>query len=397
MNTLTPTRPVRYSSRLLHPAQKQVSVGVLSTYPPTQCGLATFSAALVNGLHQAGVTDIGVVSVGDDDALSDSPHVVGQLIPRDALSVSRVAQLLNRYDIVIIQHEYGIYGGEDGDEVLEVMRRLRTPVIVTLHTVPLQPTAHQKHILEAVIEEADVAVTMTAIARQRLLAVYTVDPSRVAIIPHGATIPLPVAPTSGHSPLLLTWGLLGPGKGIEWVIEALAMLGDDVPTVNYVVAGQTHPKVKAQHGEQYRRFLQDKVRRHGLQDRVEFDSTYRTVDSLLDLIAKSTCVVLPYESIDQITSGVLVDAVAAGRPVVATAFPHAVELLSGGAGMLVPPRNPDSLSKAIRKVATEPALVQSMTQRAASLAPMHNWASVASTYKVVGESLLQTASLEARS
>ena len=397
MSTLTPTRPTRLPSRMLHPAQKQVSVGILSTYPPTACGLATFSAALVNGLYQAGVTDIGVVSVGDDDSLSDSPNVVGQLIPRDALSISRVAQLLNRYDIVIIQHEYGIYGGEDGDEVLEVMRRLPTPVIVTLHTVPLQPTAHQKHILEAVIGEADIAVTMTAIARQRLLAVYSVDPSRVAIIPHGATIPLPVAPTSGHPPLLLTWGLLGPGKGIEWVIDALALLGDDVPTVNYLVAGQTHPKVKEQHGEQYRRFLQDKVRRHGLEDRVQFDSTYRTVDSLLDLIARSTCVVLPYESIDQITSGVLVDAVAAGRPVVATAFPHAVELLSGGAGMLVPPRNPESLSKAIRKVATEPALVQSMTQRAASLAPMHNWATVASTYRTVGESLLRASSLEVRS
>ena len=397
MNTLTPTRPVRNSSRPLQPFQKQVSVGILSTYPPTQCGLATFSAALVNGLRQAGVTDIGVVSVGDDDTPSASPCVVGRLIPRDSMSVSRAAQLLNRYDVVIVQHEYGIYGGEDGDQLLEVMRRLHAPVIVTLHTVLLQPTAHQKHVLEAVIDEADVAVTMTAIARQRLLAVYTVDPSRVGIIPHGATIPLPVAPSSGHSPLLLTWGLLGPGKGIEWVIEALAMLGSDVPQVNYVIAGQTHPKVKAQHGEQYRRFLQDEVRRHRLQDRVEFDSTYRTVDSLLDLIARSTCVVLPYESIDQITSGVLVDAVTAGRPVVATAFPHAVELLSGGAGMLVPPRNPESLSKAIRKIATKPALVQLMAQRAASLAPMHNWANVASAYKAVGESLLQSATLEARS
>jgi glycosyltransferase involved in cell wall biosynthesis len=396
MNTLTPTRPAGIAARPVHPHRKQLSVGILSTYPPTQCGLATFSAALVNGLHHAGVIDIGVVSVGDD-APTDSPRVIGHLIPRDVMSISRVAQLLNQYDIVIVQHEYGIYGGEDGEEVLEVMRRLRAPVIVTLHTVLLQPTAHQKHILEAVIDEADVAVTMTAIARQRLLGVYTVDPSRVAIIPHGATIPLPVAPAPEHSPLLLTWGLLGPGKGIEWVIEALAMLGDDVPTVNYVVAGQTHPKVKAQHGEQYRRFLQDLVRRHGLQDRVEFDSTYRTVDSLLDLIARSTCVVLPYESIDQITSGVLVDAVTAGRPVVSTAFPHAIELLSGGAGMLVPPRNPEALSKAIRKVVTNSDLVQLMSQRAASLAPMHDWASVASTYKVVGESLLQTASLKAHS
>lgn len=209
MKTLETTRPVQTFSRSVHPSQRQLSVGILSTYPPTACGLATFSAALVSGLARTGVVDIGIVSVGDDDHLTDVPLVVGQLIPRDALSVSRVAQILNRYDIVIIQHEYGIFGGDDGDEILEVMRRLRVPSIVTLHTVPLQPTAHQKRVLEAVVNESSAAVTMTSIARQRLLSVYDVQPSRVVTIPHGATIPAPVAPAQEPTPLVLTWGLLG--------------------------------------------------------------------------------------------------------------------------------------------------------------------------------------------
>ena len=372
--------------RSLHPSQRQVSVGVLSTYPPTQCGLATFASALVNGLRRCGVAEIGVVACGDDESLLHSPDVVGRLVPRDALSVSRVAQILNRYDVVIVQHEYGIFGGDDGDEVLEVLKRLQKPVITTLHTVPLQPSTHQRRVLEAVVAESDTAVTMTAIARQRLLAAYSVDSSRVVTVPHGATIPNPVAPTSDSSPLVLTWGLLGPGKGIEWVIDALALLRDEVP-VRYVVAGQTHPKVRATDGERYRHMLQRRVKRSGLEHLVTFDDEYRSLGSLMRLVSRSSCVVLPYESIDQITSGVLVDAVAAGRPVIATAFPHAIELLSDGAGILVPPRDPEALVRALRKVATDPAGLRAMAARAAALAPMHNWISVASAYLTLGRSL----------
>lgn len=178
------------------------------------------------------------------------------------------------------------------------------------------------------------------------------------------------------------------GKGIEWVIDALALLKDEIPPMKYVVAGQTHPKVRAQSGESYRRMLQDRVADHGLQDWVTFDSQYRSLGALLRLVAQSTCVVLPYESVDQITSGVLVDAIAAGRPAVATAFPHAVELLSGGAGILVPPRNPVALSKALRRVATDPVALRCMADKAADLAPRHNWTTVADSYKQLGASLI---------
>ena len=378
-----------FDPRSFHPSSRRPSIAILSTYPPTQCGLATFSSALANGLAGCGLTEVGVVSVGDSENLTDPERVVAQLVPHDALSVSRVATVLNRYDVVIVQHEYGIYGGHDGDEVLEVMKRVRPPIVTTLHTVPLQPTAHQKHVLEQVVELSACAVTMTAIARQRLLSVYEVDASRVITIPHGATIPRPVAPSHEPLPRVLTWGLLGPGKGIEWVIDALALLRAEDIEMHYVVAGQTHPKVRATHGDEYRTMLERRARARGVDDLVTFDSRYRSLDSLLSLIAQSTCVVLPYESIDQITSGVLVDAIAAGRPVVATAFPHAVELLSGGAGLLVPPRNPDALFRALSRVATDKSVVRTMTARAAALAPMHNWSTVADSYRALGENLLR--------
>ena len=388
MPTLALPLPSEPGSLTLHPAGRRPSVAIVSTFPPTQCGLATFSSALANGLAVCGVTEVGIVSVGDREDLTDMRRVVGQLVPNDALSISRTAQVLNRFDVVIIQHEYGIYGGNDGDEIVEVMKRVRSPMISTLHTVPLQPSAHQKRVLEEVVELSTCAVTMTNIARQRLLSVYEVDESRVVTIPHGATVPRPVTPRQDPLPQVLTWGLLGPGKGIEWVIDALALLRSRGVEMRYTIAGRTHPKVKANAGEDYRHMLQKRARTLGVHDLVDFDSEYRSLDSLLELVAQSTCVVLPYESIDQITSGVLVDAIAAGRPVVATAFPHAVELLSGGAGILVPPRNAEALSRALHRIATDRPALRMMESRAAELAPMHSWFAVAESYRRLGESIL---------
>ena len=169
------------------------------------------------------------------------------------------------------------------------------------------------------------------------------------LIPHGAATPgaepaggdrRPTADPHG----LLTWGLLGPGKGIEWAIDALSMLSDLRPAPEYVIAGATHPKVRERHGEAYRDMLVDRAATAGVAGHVVFDDTYRDLESLTELIQSADLVVLPYDSRDQVTSGVLVDAVAAGRPVVSTAFPHAVELLASGAGIVVPQRDPEALA-----------------------------------------------------
>lgn len=375
------------SSRFSSGISNQASFGILSTYPPTACGLATFAAALANGLEKIGVKQIGVVLVGDEQTDAHDNRVVAQLRPGSPASLSRAVEVLNLFDFVIIQHEFGIFGGDSGAELLDLMSRLTSPSIVTLHTVPLNPTPQQRFVLESVIAKSTASVTMTAIARERLLSLYDVNESKVVTIAHGANVPNHVARVNPHIPSALTWGLFGPGKGVEWVVDALSLISDLDPPMNYMVAGRTHPKVLLSKGEEYREMLQSRAASLGVSSRITFDPQYRSLSSLQNLVSSSTCVVLPYDSTEQITSGVLVDAIAAGRPVIATQFPHAVELLSDGAGILVPHKDPDALAAALRCVATRPDLVQSMSRRAAQLAPPHMWTAVARAYTKLAQDI----------
>lgn len=368
------------------------SLAIVSTYPPTACGLATFATSLADGLRANDVCDVGIVrALTDSDRVGgtgDSPShdgdgnfgVVAELHRGDRESVARAADVLTTYDVVLLQHEYGIFGGDDGSEVLDLLGRLSTPVITTLHTVPLHPSRSQRRVLESVAAASRATVVMTEVARQRLTALYDVDQSRVRVVPHGAAVPESIPSPTDGPPTLLTWGLLGPGKGIEWVIDAIALLAESAPDLTYIVAGRIHPNVMAREGDAYRRMLRQRARDRGVAARVVFEDGYLSAESLVDLVSRATCVVLPYDSTDQITSGVLVDAVATGRPIIATRFPHAIELLADGAGILVPHADPWALASAARVVATDFASVAWMARRASLLAPRHRWTTVARSY-----------------
>jgi polysaccharide biosynthesis protein PslF len=361
------------------------SYAMVSTYPPTQCGIATFAAALSGGLYEYG-DDVGIVRVGADGE-SPAKIVVAELNDADGHETIDAMYELNRADVVIVQHEYGIYDGPDGESIVPVLEGIDRPTIVVAHTVLEHPTPHQRSVLEAVVRAADAVVVMTEAGRVRLCTNFDVDTRKISVIPHGAAVSDAVRlEDSKERPKLLTWGLLGPGKGIEWAIDAMAMVGDVRPKPLYVVAGKTHPKVKEYEGDTYRDML---IRR--AKDRhvdVVFDDKYRTVPALSQLISESTMVILPYDSPDQVTSGVLVDAIAAGRPVIATAFPHAVELLSSGAGIVVPRRDPEALADAIRTALTTPGSVKAMAAEARRLAPELAWPAIASRYAALGEELL---------
>lgn len=356
------------------------SLAIVSTFPPTACGLATFAAALAGGLSNNGVTDIGVVRCAVDTIPVRDERVITTLEPGRTQSIKEAAVALNSYDCIFLQHEFGIFGGEDGDDVVRLIDHLDVPLVTTLHTIPTRPTNHQRATLERVIGDSDRVVTMTNAARDRLLNFYDVDPLDVVTIPHGATLPPPVAPRPAPVPTVLTWGLLGPGKGIEWVIDALAEVSDVIPQITYLVAGRTHPKVKAREGESYRESLRDRARARGVESRVVFDQIYRDVPELIELVRSSSVVVLPYDSDDQVTSGVLVDAVAAGVPVIATDFPHARELLSDGAGVVVPHRDPQAIARALRTIVTQANVAREMRRRAEELARLHDWTLVAEKY-----------------
>jgi glycosyltransferase involved in cell wall biosynthesis len=368
-----------------------MSYALLSTYPPTQCGLATFSASLLAHLPGPG-DDVAVVRVLDESLPSLAGHVVHNLVNGSAASAAAAAAMLNRFDVVIVQHEYGIYGGPDGQDVIPLLRALRVPSIVVLHTVLACPTDRQRRILEEIVDTASAVVTMTQTARSRLLDLYGASPGKALVIPHGAADNRVARPSGGERsrPRVLTWGLLGPGKGIEHAIDAIALLRGRGLRVDYQVAGQTHPRVLARDGEAYRRSLEARARARNVVDSVHFDARFLPAEALSRLIGGANAVLLPYDSAEQVTSGVLIEAVTAGRPVVSTGFPHAVELLGSGAGLLVERQDPAGIANALWRVFAEPGLSARMTSHSAALAPQLLWPAVASAYRELASSLTMT-------
>jgi polysaccharide biosynthesis protein PslF len=366
--------------------------GILSTYPPTQCGLATFSAALVDSLRSP--SDIvSVVAVGDARRTDYPVEVTHQWVRGSGGGAVAAAAHLNSRDVVIIQHEYGIFGGPDGVDVLAVGRALTVPVVVVLHTVLTAPTQSQRAILTELVSLSDVVVTMTWTARQRLIEQYGVDPDRITVIPHGAgdthlTLSGAVARPQRARPVILTWGLLGEGKGIEWGIAAMAALRDLDPLPVYSIVGETHPKVLEREGEAYRRMLVAETRRLGVDELVCFEDRYLATKELQQTVQDADIILLPYDSVDQVTSGVLVEAITAGKPVVSSRFPHAVELLAGGVGALVDRQDPEQIADALRTILTDPATASRMSAKARSLAPELLWSAVGARYRDLAAGLI---------
>lgn len=354
------------------------SIGFVSTFPPTVCGIATYTASVVEAI--VGRTPrgrLGVVSLSDDPpAKRHSPVVFGHRTGNRA-SLRTTTAILNMYDTVSIQHEFGIYGGRDGSEVLDLVSDLTVPTAVTLHTVLSHPTPNQRSITETLCDLATRIVVMSETAASRLVELYDVEPDRISVIAHGADRAFAGSSLeAGDRPLLMTWGLIGPGKGFEWAIRAFAGLTDMSPLPRYLIAGATHPNVRRESGEDYRASLVALTDELGLNEVIEFDDRYLERPDLARLVRSASVVVLPYKSAEQVTSGVLVEAIAASKPVVATPFPHAVELLAGGAGAIVPFDDPDTLGATVRQILTDSSTRSQMTERAGQLATDWYWPTI---------------------
>ena len=367
--------------------------GMLSTYPPTQCGLATFAAALSDSLRTRH-DRVKIIAMVDGHQGGFPAEVDHQWVRGEKEGAARAAERLNSTDVVILQHEYGIFGGTDGSEVVDAINMLTVPVITVFHTVLEAPTANQRFILEDLAERSHTIVTMTATARHRLVTKYRVDAAKVVVIPHGADethLTGRFRPRMNARPTILTWGLIGSGKGIEWGISAMSMLADLNPAPLYKIVGKTHPKVVEFEGERYRDGLEQQVRDRGLEGFVEFDARYLSIPELQEIVAGADIVLLPYDSKDQVTSGVLVEAVTAGKPVISTRFPHAIELLSSGMGILVERESPVQIADAIRRLISEPNTAQEMASAARRMAPELLWSAVADKYRDVAAHLMHTA------
>jgi len=235
--------------------------------------------------------------------------------------------------------------------------------------------------MEGLCELTERIVVMSENAASRLVDRYQVEPGRITVIAHGAD-PAFAGPSlvTGGRPLILTWGLIGPGKGLEWAIEAFADLSDMRPRPRYRIVGATHPHVLRESGESYREELKELTSDLGLGQIVEFDDRYLSRRDLARMVRSADVVVLPYESVEQVTSGVLVEAIAASKPVVATSFPHAVELLSDGAGAVVPFGEPHRLAEELRQILSDRETRSLMGQRAQKLATDWYWPTVGARF-----------------
>ena len=294
--------------------------------------------------------------------------------------------------VVSIQHEYGIWGGPDGAHVLDLVRTLRTPSVATLHTVLRHPTPSQHRILADLVSAVEATVVMSASAAELLTHAYGIEPSRVEIVPHGVPN-LPLVDPEGVKPALglegrtviLSFGLLGPGKGYESVIAALPALVRAVPDALYVIVGATHPELLRREGESYRRSLETLAVRLGVADHVRFEGRFVDAAELRTWLLAADIFVTPYPNLEQIVSGTLSYAMSAGKAVVSTPFAYASERLAQGRGRLVEPGSTESLARALIELALDPGLRRDLGQRAYDHSRGMHWGEVAVAYRRIFE------------
>ena len=364
------------------------TVAFVSTYPPVQCGIATFTRDLANAVELHGWTSL-VIPVDQGDVDYADQRVIWRIRKERVEDYERAAHFLNRLQptAVSLQHEFGLFAGEMGQEVLRLVRALKVPLFVTLHTVEPEPREIMKRILRELVTHAQGVMVMSHTAARLLKQVYHVPTHHVRMIPHGA----PDVPFTGtdiaKSKLGLegrrtvsTFGLISRGKGIEDVITALRDVVPNHPDVLYLVLGQTHPNVRAYEGESYRESLTALVEQLGLQNNVHFVNSYLTQETLLRYLAATDIYITPYPNAGQISSGTLTYALACGCAVVSTPYLYAQELLADGRGILVPFRNPKAIADALNRLLSDDAYREGLRRKAYHYSRHTTWTSVGAQF-----------------
>jgi glycosyltransferase involved in cell wall biosynthesis len=395
-----------------------VRVAIVTTYRPRACGIAVFSGDLRRALLEAeSFLDVDIVSIVRGTPPSSPPEVavtIRQDVPSDYPAAA--AELARRQvDVVLVEHEYGIFGGEDGEFVLGLTDELEVPYVVTLHTVLGDPSPRQAANLSALCRRAALVMVFTETARQMVIEQNLATPEQVRVVPHGAPDilnpmhgswrdprSLPSLQTAGmiaavselgldglaDRTVLSTFGLISASKGLELMIRALPPVVAARPDVLYLIAGQTHPEVVKHEGERYRLGLEQLVRDLGLTEHVSFVDRFLSVDELAVLLGRTDLYVTPYRSPEQIVSGALTFAVAAGCPVVSTPYRYAENLLSSGAGVLVPFGDVPRLSAAVLDLLNEPDRLAAARAEARRVGADLSWANVGKvTLEVLAEAV----------
>jgi glycosyltransferase involved in cell wall biosynthesis len=363
----------------------------VSTYTPQKCGIATFTRDLAESVS-AHLTEssVGIAAISEDPRGYDyPPEVVVKLKKQHRPSYSAVAEFLNfsEYDTVCVQHEFGIFGGNEGSYLLDLLRSVRKPVVTTLHTVLAQPADHYRERLCQVVEASDAVVVLTPRAMRILGDVYKVPVEKVRVIPHGIPdVPFVETPpykrrfgAEGRT-ILMTFGLIGPSKGIEDMIEAMPAIVARNPDVLYIIVGATHPGVIMNEGEAYRERLERRVAELGLEGNIRFENRYLTNDDLNSYLKACDIYVTPYPTREQISSGTLAYATGMGKAVVSTPYYYAEDLLADGRGRFAEFRSPESLAATINDLIADNRGRHEMRRRAYEFGRRMVWRSVGQEY-----------------
>jgi len=369
-------------------------VAVIGNYLPRECGIATFTTDLCDSLAAENPpASLFAVAVNDADAEYTYPDRVRlELRESDLSSYRSAAEFLNfnNVDLVCLQHEYGIFGGEAGSHILWLLRSLKMPIVTTLHTVLRDPNPAQRRVMEELAALSDRLIVMSERSSQFLQQIYHVPAGKIDLIPHG-TPDLPFVDPNfykacvdaeGRS-VILTFGLLSPNKGIENVIRAMPRILEKHKDVLYIVTGATHPHIRRREGDRYRESLEALARELGVGDNVKFYNRFVSKDELVEFLGSADLYITPYRAEAQVVSGTLAYAVSAGKAIISTPYWHARELLADDRGILVPFDDPDAIADAAIGLLEHDALRHAMRKRAYLHARGMIWTNVARKYREV--------------
>lgn len=377
--------------KFLREVLNHANIAYVATYPPQECGIATFTKDLATAISKyTPFSDPMVVAVSPTAGIEQYPKIVKcEISKADRKSYLDAAEFVNQSNVcaVSLQHEYGIFGGPDGEYILDFLEALEKPVIATLHTVLFSPSDNQRRIVQRIAELSKAVVVMVKMGEQMLVENYGIPRDKVVVIPHGVPNVHRVNPSVvkralgiSNRPVLSTFGLINRGKGIEYAIQAMPGILEKYPDALYLVLGETHPGVRNYEGESYRKELLQMVADLKLEKNVRFNNRYLTLEELVNYLCATDVYITPYINRDQITSGTLAYAVGCGKAIISTPYLYAEEVLSNGRGMLVDFRDSQGIARAAVHILSNPALREEMEARAYRYGRRAAWFNVAIDY-----------------
>jgi glycosyltransferase involved in cell wall biosynthesis len=371
----------------LEEKERKIRAIYISTYLPRKCGIASFTKDLTNAVNVLNPTNLAEIMAVTKDGSEDFPwEVKFKIREQEVATYIDAANYINSSsaDVVNLQHEFGIFGGYDGEYILELTSRIKKPLITTMHTVLTDPRPNQLRITKKLAQTSDAVIVMVESARERLIKIFGVEEDKIVVIHHG----VPDIPYGGEGyykkelgigerPVLSAINLLSENKGLEYVIESMPAIVKKFPNLLYLVIGQTHPEVLKHDGEKYRKLLQEKVKQLGLEKNVRFINEYVSLEDLVDYLRATDIYITPYLDPEQTSSGTLAYALGAGKVCISTSYLYAKEVLADRRGILVPFKSSKAISAEILKVLEDKELMTKYKFDAYSFGRLMIWPQVA--------------------